>query len=179
MNIFYLHNDPVECAKLHNDKHVVKMILEYGQLMSTAHRVLDGAPYYGKTANGRNIKRWLLDDEREPVLWKASHINHPSGIWTRASSENYTWLNSLWLSLLGEYTFRYGKNHSAERMANYFNRLPNNIPQGVFTEPTPAMPDKYKVPSNSIQSYKNYYIGDKQHLASWKKRFVPNWYITV
>lgn len=179
MNIFYLHNDPVECAKLHNDKHVVKMILEYGQLMSTAHRVLDGTEYYGKTANGRNIKRWLLDDEREPVLWKASHINHPSGIWTRASSENYRWLHSLWLSLLGEYTFRYGKNHSAERMASYFKQLPANIPQGTFTEPTPAMPDKYKVPSNSIQSYKNYYIGDKQHLASWKKRFVPNWYVTI
>lgn len=179
MNIFYLHNDPVECAKLHNDKHVVKMILEYGQLMSTAHRVLDGIEYYGKTANGRNIKRWLLNDDRESVLWKASHINHPSGIWTRLSSENYKWLHSLWLSLLGEYTFRYGKNHSAERMANYFNRLPNNIPQGIFTEPTPAMPDKYKVPSNSIQSYKNYYIGDKQHLASWKKRFVPNWYVTI
>ena len=27
---------------MHCDKHVVKMILEYAQLLSTAHRVLDG-----------------------------------------------------------------------------------------------------------------------------------------
>ena len=42
MNIFYLHPDPVVCAAHHCDKHVVKMILETAQLLSTAHRVLDG-----------------------------------------------------------------------------------------------------------------------------------------
>ena len=179
MNIFYLHHDPVECAKLHNDKHVVKMILEYGQLMSTAHRVLDGTPYYGKTANNRNIKRWLLSDFREPILWKASHVNHPSGIWTRDNSDNYTWLYNLWHNLLDEYTYRYGKIHSADRMKTCFAMLPSNIPRVTkqFYEPTPAMPDKYKVANNSIESYKNYYLGDKQHLASWKKRDVPSWYV--
>ena len=44
MNIFYLHHDPIVCAAMHCDKHVVKMILEYGQMLSTAHRVLDGMP---------------------------------------------------------------------------------------------------------------------------------------
>jgi len=37
MNIFYLHNDPKTCAEQHLDKHVVKMLIEYAQLMSTAH----------------------------------------------------------------------------------------------------------------------------------------------
>ena len=41
MNIFYLHEDPSICAKYHNDSHCVKMILEYAQLMCTAHRELD------------------------------------------------------------------------------------------------------------------------------------------
>jgi hypothetical protein len=64
-------------------------------------------------------------------------------------------------------------------MKRYFSMLPNNIPRvnGQFYEPTPAMPDKYKVANNSIDSYKNYYLGDKQHLASWKKRDVPSWYV--
>ena len=39
MNIFYLHNDPSTCAKMHVDKHCVKMILEYAQLLSTAHEI--------------------------------------------------------------------------------------------------------------------------------------------
>jgi len=42
MNIFYLNPEPKICAEMHLDKHVVKMIIEYAQLMSTAHRVLDG-----------------------------------------------------------------------------------------------------------------------------------------
>ena len=55
MNIFYLHKDPKVCAEQHLDKHVVKMLIEYAQLMSTAHRMLDGVMYQGKTKAGRNI----------------------------------------------------------------------------------------------------------------------------
>ena len=45
MNIFYLDRDPKIAAEMHCDKHVVKMILESAQMMSTAHRVLDGDTY--------------------------------------------------------------------------------------------------------------------------------------
>ena len=69
MNIFYLHEDPIQNAKWHIDKHIVKMPIEYAQLMSTAHRLLDGEMYLGKTAIGRNIKRWRLHDEREDILY--------------------------------------------------------------------------------------------------------------
>ena len=78
MNIFYLHEDPVQNAMWHIDKHIVKMPIEYGQLLSTAHRILDGWEYLDKTKNGRRIKRWRLFDEREDLLYKASHVNHPS-----------------------------------------------------------------------------------------------------
>ena len=44
MNIFVLDRDPKLAAQQHLDKHVVKMILEYAQLLSTAHRMLDGKP---------------------------------------------------------------------------------------------------------------------------------------
>ncbi len=177
MNIFYLSNNTKLCAMQHVDKHVVKMILEYGQLMSTAHRVLDGEPYYGKTKNDRNIQRWLLPDEREEVIWKASHVKHPSGIWVRASSAHYYWLYYLWLDLLDEYKHRYGKSHSVERMKHVFHVLPNNIPRlGWLSDPTPAMPDEYKT-KDAIQSYRNYYVGAKNTFASWKNRSKPEWFI--
>ena len=62
MNIFYLHKDPKTCAEMHIDKHCVKMIIEYAQLMSTAHRMLDGLEYEGRTKTGRRVKRWLCED---------------------------------------------------------------------------------------------------------------------
>lgn len=63
MNIFTTNDCPIISAQEMCDKHVVKMIVEYAQLMSTAHRVLDGQEYYDKTKAGRRIKRWLHPDE--------------------------------------------------------------------------------------------------------------------
>ncbi len=59
MNIFYLDSDPRICAQMHNDKHCVKMILEYAQLLSTAHRVIDGVLTVGVSDSGR--KKRLID----------------------------------------------------------------------------------------------------------------------
>ena len=98
MNIFYLHEDPVQNAKWHIDKHIVKMPIEYAQLMSTAHRMLDGHMYIGRTANGRRIKRWKLQDERDDILYKASHVNHPSAVWVRESIENYFQMYKIYMS---------------------------------------------------------------------------------
>lgn len=177
MNIFYLDQNPKICAEMHNDKHCVKMIIEYAQLMSTAHRVLDGDEYYDLTANGRKIKRWRMKDiEFENGLMKASHINHPSGVWVRASKENYKWLCEMWLWLMKEYTHRYGKHHACENRVEYLMDAPKNIPIAPFTPPTPAMPNDVKVPGDSLASYRNYYINNKTHLANWKKREVPYWY---
>lgn len=51
MNVFYLSGDPAAAAHDHNDRHVVKMVLESAQLLSTAHRVLTGGelPVYKAT----------------------------------------------------------------------------------------------------------------------------------
>ena len=161
---------------MHNNKHVTKMCIEYPQLMSTAHRVIDGTEYTDLTANGRRIKRWRLDDEREHSLMKASHINHPSAIWCRTNIENYNWLYDMWSELLEEYTYRYGKIHACARLKDALYAAPRKIPSGDFFPPTPAMPDDVKVPGNSLASYHNYYKQNKTHLAQWKNRPVPTWY---
>jgi hypothetical protein len=175
MNIFYLDSNVTKCAEYHNDKHVVKMILEYAQLLSTAHRVLDGKEYID-ASSGRKIKRWRLEDTSlEAHLYKATHINHPSAVWVRQSNNNYNWLVCLFQSLLSEYTHRYGKIHSCDRLVYWVRKPPVNIPVGYKTQPTPAMPDEYKVP-DSVQSYRNYYLGAKNNMAKWKNRPIPEWW---
>ena len=179
MNIFYLDHDAERCAEMHNDKHVVKMILEYAQLLSTAHRVLDGVELIGLSDSGRKKKFWTLGDSRDYTLYKATHINHPSAVWVRKTHQNYMWLAELLEMLCGEYTYRYEKVHKVERdglMQLLKNEFPRNIPIGPFTQPTPAMPDEVKIAGDSIKSYRNYYINNKTHLASWKKRSTPGWY---
>ena len=91
MNIFYLDKRPDDAAEMHCDKHCVKMILEYAQMLSTAHRELDG-----------NVP---------DILYKSTHKNHPSTIWTRSSKQHYDWLFRLFRMLSAEYTLRYGKFH--------------------------------------------------------------------
>ena len=178
MNIFYLHEDPIQNAKWHIDKHIVKMPIEYAQLMSTAHRLLDGEMYLGKTAIGRNIKRWKLYDEREDILYKASHINHPSAIWVRESIENYFQMYKLYMAVLAEFTYRYGKIHGSSKPSIELIRPPSNIPMVKGTQLPQCMPEMCKVRFNPILAYRNYYIVEKNSFASWKNREIPEWFQT-
>ena len=175
MNIFYLHSNPKICAQQHVDKHVVKMILEYAQLLSTAHRFLDGTEILNMSETGRQMKRWQLPDERDAILYAATHLQHPSAIWTRQSDSNYIFLWELFSCLLGEYTFRYEKIHATSRLLLPLKSLPFNILIAKFNQPTPAMPDEYKIADDSMSSYRNYYSGSKSHLFAWKKREMPDW----
>lgn len=175
MNIFAISNDPIEAAKWMVDKHVTKMTVESAQLLSTAHRVIDGKMYLDKTKTGRQVKRWKLDDERESVLYAATHISHPSAVWARASNNNYNWLYVHFCGLLAEYTYRYGKIHKCQSMVPWLMMPPQNIIVGYLTPVTPAMPDEYKVPNDSVASYRNYYRGAKQKMHKWTKRETPEW----
>ena len=184
MNIFYLSAYPDMCAEMHVDRHCSKMIIEYAQLMSTAHRVLDGEEYTERSfKSGRKVKRWRLDGElgrnREPYLYKACHVNHPSAIWVRQSSKNYMWLYAMWKELNKEYMYRYSKDAphmSFRKLDSHLKQTPRTIPRGIdFTQPTQAMPDDVKNES-SLTAYRDYYIKYKQHLAKWKLRGMPYWY---
>ena len=155
MNIFRLDDNPIICSQYHCDKHVVKMILEYAQILSTAHRV--------------------LDNNSSEELYKATHINHPSTIWAMTTSENYKWLYNLFLAVLDEYTFRYNKFHSSSRLLDILSLLPYNIKIAEQTELPLAMPDNCKLGS-VVDSYRNYYLIEKYSLAKWTKRDKPYWW---
>ena len=45
-----------------------------------------------------------------------SHYNHQHAIWARESRDNYRWLLIHGLALCREYTARYGKTHSSEKV---------------------------------------------------------------
>ena len=168
MNIFYLDRDPKIAAQMMCDKHVVKMILESAQMLSTAHRVLDGDEYADKVG-----------------LYKMAHKNHPSTIWVRQCYQQYKWLYDHMVALMEEYTYRYGKHHATERLKVPLSEYPKAIPvsgqwflhdyETAFTDPPQCMPEVCKG-EDTVLAYQNYYIIEKSGFARWTKRETPTWF---
>lgn len=177
MNIFYLDTDPLKAAQAHYDIHVRKMIVESAQMLSTAHRVLDGHCEIKLNKINRNMKVWVLDNESNEILYKSTHVNHPCNIWIRESKDNYNYLLELFKGLLNEYTFRWGKIHATTKLLEYLSVLPKNIP---YISSTPfrlttnvKINAKYK--DRPVDAYREYYSVDKSKFNKYTKRSSPSW----
>lgn len=147
MNIFFLHWDPEEAARMLCDKHVVKMVLETAQILST----ISGGPY------------------------KPTHENHPCVLWAKEAEDNYIWLCKHGLAIAEEFERRYGKVHKSKEVIQealiYYRRL--SLPKG-WTTPTLCMPDEFKQ-EDVVNAYRAYYRS-KKSICSWKFKNKPDWY---
>ena len=154
MNIFYLDECPRKAARMHCDKHVVKMILECAQLLSSAHHVLES-----------------------PIaeqVYKKTHVNHPSAVWVRESDAHYLYTYQLMLALGEEYTKRYHKTHlTITKMKGLLSQLPSKISSIGWQDPPQCLPDECKH-ANTVVAYMSYY----NHKADeWAARNSPmKWY---
>jgi len=177
MNIFYVDSDPEVAARNMVDRHVVKMILETAQLLSTAHRVIDGEEYVGQSQSGRKAKRWRLSGNVDAIMYAATHINHPSAVWVRENSANYNWLYDHLLALGREYTYRYGRTHlTIDKLKDILKDSPQNIKQSnVMTKMPSCMDKQYIVSLDPITNYRNYYNYGKTDLLRWSNRPPPQW----
>lgn len=182
MNIFYVDPDPVKASQMLVDKHVVKMILESAQLLSTAHRIIDGTEYIenrqvegSSPAKYRKVKKWKLYDERDSIVYQATHINHPSAVWCRQSVENYSWLVEHMYGLMDEYKHRYNKIHKCMDVAYYLQSPPKNLQEYDWTCMPSAMAEKYIISENPLTNYRNYYKLGKVNLHKWTNRQPPEW----
>jgi len=178
MNIFYIDHDPIKAAQGMVDKHVVKMILESAQLLSTAHRLLDGTQIEGTSKTGRKAKRWILHDGRQDVLYLATHIHHPSAVWCRQSVENYSWLVEHFFALMHEYTHRYNKKHACFGDLSFMLQSPpHKLKDYNWTNMPCAMADEYKISDDPLTNYRNYYKIGKATMHKWTNRQPPEWII--
>lgn len=151
MNIFVLDYDIEKCAAYHNDKHVIKMILESAQMLCT-------------TLNLQGVE----------TPYRTTHVNHPCAKWVRESLDNWTWARDLCLALSREHKYRYDPKRE-HKSATIVRSLPlPNLPEIGLTTFAQAMPNKYR-DDDTVQAYRNYYIGDKLGISTWKRRGSPYW----
>ena len=155
MNIFVLDLNPIKCSEYHLDKHSIKMVLEYAQLLCSAHHLIN------PTNN---------------IPYKLSHKNHPCSMWVRECYENYNWLCDLALQLSLEYTNRYEKRHKSQDVIEWCIENRPKLPiNSQITNFALAMPDECKI-GDVVDSYREYYRLHKKSIAFWKKRDTPNWF---
>ena len=181
VNVFFLDYDPQRAAQAHCDKHVVKMILETAQLLSTAwhelHNNLDpDEPGYIKGAFKRVVYSAVSGEEAmkryaQPLavgesfgghwelfgkrIYAATHANHRSAVWARELGGNYRWLWRLGMHLLDEYAFRYDKQHATRSVMWALERIPPAIEdtESEWSEAPPAMPPMFRVKDSSGAYY--------------------------
>ena len=170
MNIFAVNDDPRLAALELPDKLIPKMIVESAQMLSTAHRVLDG-------------------DEKADMLhlYKKAYENHPSCIWVRQDAMNYWWLWMHALTLCAEYRWRFtdvdtlSGSHKTETVIHALQDLPLNIPANKDTnwevlEDLPlCMPDQYKTENGydqrATQAYQSFVTRDKPYMEDVFKAY--------
>jgi hypothetical protein len=140
MNIFFLHKDPSRAAKAQCDKHVVKMVLETTQMLSTAAR-----------RNGFDIG------------YKAAYPSHPMTRWVGDNNYNFSWALEHAQELSKEYVARYNKFHACQKVINKF--LPLKGSYINFSEPPQCMPDEFKC-DDYVRAYRDYYI---HKIGEWKR----------
>jgi hypothetical protein len=184
MNIFVLDHDPVKAAQLECNAHIVKMVVESAQMLSTAHRMLDGSITERLSNSGkRKSKYWLHPDPvMESVLYKAVHMNHPCTRWTMATLANYQWHYKHFVALCEEYTYRYGRIHSTDqKLRDVLELYPRYIPHGDLTPFPLAMNSNPEciVAGDAVESYRRFYQTKQDRFRmAWTKRSKPDWFIS-
>jgi hypothetical protein len=153
MNVFFLHRDPILAAQMQHDKHVVKMILETAQILSTVC-----------AAAGRGAG-----------LYKPTHQSHPCVVWAGESLANFWWLYHHGLALCDEYTHRFDKVHaSRDVLLMCAARTPHCDYDARLVTPAQCMPDEFKMPGDPVTAYRKYYLGRKISQSRWTRRPVPD-----
>lgn len=180
MNIFVLSSDPREAAQFQCDKHAVKMVTESAQMLSTAHRILDGILIIDRSA--KRLKRTyrhpstIMDSD----LYKVAHPKHPCTIWTMESKANYQWHYEHFTALCDEYTHRYGKVHMSDaKLRALLSQCPTNIIDKGLTRFPLAMQSEPQCihPDDPVRSYREFYHTKKNRFKMvWTNRQKPEWF---
>lgn len=161
MNVFYLSHCPIQCAQWMHDRHVVKMILETAQLLSTAYVVIDG----------------------NQVAYKPTHSDHPSLLWAIESRANYEWLYRHFVALIDEHQHRYPKSsiHKSARYCGVLKVPPKGLKGTRRTPIKLAIPLPLRLMYSGTEAYIEYYRQYKRvdkdgREARWTNRQPPEWF---
>ena len=159
MNIFAVSGDVqtgeidwVQSGKEQDNYRVVKMILESCQILST-----------------------VLNEQGLKAPYRSFNPKHPSCLWAAESSANFENLMILALSMIEEYTERFGKSHKCtkvlEQILDLYN--PSLFPRQESTPLRLAVPECFRG-DNPIIAYRKFYASKPR--MRYPKDKIPSWF---
>lgn len=159
VNIFYLDEDPKECAKYYHDQHVNKILIEITDILAVVHYKLGNTP-----------PRKRCDAIKENAFpFK----------WVNESKENYKYCTELGLALLEEFKYRYKKdNHKCEIPMIWFSKnVPKQLKKKGLTEFTMTSNTLiyHDFFDDDIEASRYAYVDFKCNDKKWTRRGKPSW----
>ena len=164
MNRFIIDNHPDAIAKQLCDQHIVKMPLEEAQMLCTALRF--HAPDYAERRG----------------IYKKAYSKHPCTLWAMETRANYNFATRLYVAMLDEYRYRYGKEHGAGKHLNSIIEGERYIPEGDLTRHPQCFSGHDECKTDEawpVIAYRSFYVTKiesfKRPMSYRKGREIPKW----
>jgi len=166
VNFFYLDRDPKICAQYYCNKHILKIPIEIGQILSKIHHELKSGVDFSKLYKDSIVVKNTIG----PYVWALESL------------DNYIWTVKLGMALIDEFKFRYNKNeHKTEAIIKYLFNNPPNLPKIGITKF--KMTNKYDmfqyISSDPIICARYNYSEMKCANDKWTKREKPEWFDNI
>jgi hypothetical protein len=180
MNLFVLDADPIESARQHCDNHLVKMVLEGGQLLGSTMWIQNGITKKKDIQALEKVPDYWRDFPRKDVNgithpYGIGFLHHPSAKWARESYENWKWTMDMCLEMTHEHEKRWGRVTSMRKIMEWFaSNEPVGLERKGLTPFYLAMPEQIKT-EDPVHSYRLYYAGWKEYFAKWRTG-EPHWW---
>lgn len=167
MNIFATSPDPVASAVALADQHVIKMVVETAQILSTVLH---------------------LRSQATAGLYQPTHPTNPTVLWAAASPEALGWTLDHGLALLNEYRWRYPKpaEAPAHKSAAVYDTLAGLIAGGA------GQPTSFVFVGPEMFSNADIHLAYRDYLGAkyvewelrgrdprWTRREMPGWLPTA
>lgn len=165
MNVFYLDDCPIEAANQLSYRHIVKMISESAQMVSTRVRLEYGTPesnIYVKTVRKGRVrlvrkKVWyslpcdtfvykfgmkILTSKR---VFAITHQNHPSNVWIRDNNSHEDWVMLNAYRMCELYSSVKGTQHASEAFLDACLSYPTSNKNKPFVQAPACVDDDLKM----------------------------------
>jgi hypothetical protein len=188
MKIFFLDSDPNKAAESLIDKHLGLQGVYLCQLLSSAHRTIDGIREERPSKTPNKVEhRYALPEPLQSAAYSGGLTKgYPSADFVKQSTGHYYWAHDYLIATMREYNKRYGYKHDHNDLAKLLNRAPEkmfsqSLQDGWMFMPSVDIEPQYTERDedgviNLVTTYRNWYKFAQPGVMRWTKTKTPTWY---